>query len=153
VTDLVFIFRERRDEIFARWIAALEGQVDEAYRELLSSPLGALQLRKLIDDLVSYNEAEEYETAATLRRIEQEMATDAERRVSVGFVVADLLTGLHLLRAAFWDSLGDAVVVGDLPATGEVMVQMRLIDWLLDRLTRAVVAGALRPRDEVDDEL
>lgn len=152
MTQLTFVFRERRDEILRRWVASLQGEVDEAYRELLSSPVGAVQLRKVIDDLVAYAEAEDYETAAVLRRIEEEMAADAERRTSVGFVLADLLAGLHLLRAAFWDSLGDALVVGELPAPGEVMVQMKLIDWLVDCLVQAVVVGAQRAEIAADDE-
>lgn len=142
--DLAFIIRDRREEIGRRWVASLEGAVADDYRELLASPIGIRQLRKLVDDLVAYSEAEEYEIAATLRRIEEEAVDDAVRRVALGFDLSDLLMALQLLRGAIWDSLADALVVGQLPPPGEMMAQMKVVDMILDHLVRAEVLGATR---------
>lgn len=142
--DLAFIIRDRREEIGRRWVASLEGAVADDYRELLASPIGVRQLRKLVDDLVAYSEAEEYEVAATLRRIEEEAVQDAARRVALGFDLSDLLMALQRLRGAIWDSLSDALVVGELPPPGEMMAQMKVVDMILDHLVRAEVLGATR---------
>jgi hypothetical protein len=140
--DLAFIIRDRREEIGRRWVAALEGTVADDYREVLASPIGIRQVRKLVDDLVAYSEAEEYEIAATLRRIEEEAVNDAARRVALGFALSDLLMALQQLRGAIWDSLADALVVGQLPPPGEMMAQMKVVDMILDHLVRAEVLGA-----------
>lgn len=142
--DLAFIIRDRREEIGRRWVASLEGAVADDYREVLASPIGARQLRKLVDDLVAYTEAEEYEIRATVRRIEEEAVDDAAHRVALGFALSDLLTALQLLRGAIWDSLADALVIGELPPPGEMMAQMKVVDTILDHLVRAEVLGAMQ---------
>lgn len=141
MTDLSFIFRDCRDDIVRRWLSLLPGAVGDDYREVLESPIGARLARKVLEDLVSYTEAEEYQERATLRRIEQDAASEAARRSALGFAIEDILTGLQLLRTAMWDALIDALVVGELPPPGETMEQMKLVDGFLDRLVLAEVRG------------
>lgn len=146
MTDLAFIFRDRRDEITRRWTAYLESAVGDDYREVLESPIGARLLRKTIEDLLSYREAEDYQAAAALRRIGEEAAAEARRRAALGFELTDLVSARQALRMAFWDVLLDAIVVGDLPSPGETMEQMKRIDAFLDTLVSAEVAGYLSGR-------
>ena len=146
MTDLAFIFRDRRDEITRRWTAYLESAVSDDYREVLESPIGVRLVRKTLEDLLSYREAEDYQAAAALRRIGEETAAEAGRRAALGFELIDLISARQALRTAFWDVLFDALVVGDLPSPGETMEQMKRIDGFLDTLVRAEVAGYLSGR-------
>jgi hypothetical protein len=146
MTELAFVFRDRRDEITRRWMTYLEGAVSDDYREVLESPIGARLVRKTLEDLLSYREAEDYQAAATLRRIGEEAAAEAGRRAALGFELTDLLSARHALRTALWDVLLDALVIGDLPTPGETMEQMKRIDAFLDSLALAEVGGYLAGR-------
>jgi hypothetical protein len=146
MTDLAFIFRDRRDEITRRWTAHLESAVSDDYREVLESPIGARLVRKTLEDLLSYREAEDYEASAALRRIGEEAAAEGGRRAALGFELTDLLSARQALRTAFWDVLLDALVVGDLPSPGETMEQMKSIDAFLDTVALAEVGGYLAGR-------
>jgi hypothetical protein len=141
VTDLSFILRDRRDEITRHWLALLPGVVADDYREVLESPIGARLAHQVIDDLVSYTEAEEYEAPTTLHRVAEAAAAEAARRAALGFSLDDLLAGLQLLREAMWDALMDALVVGELPPLGETMAQMKVVDGFLDYVLRAIAGG------------
>ena len=85
MTDLAFVFRDRRDEVTRRWTAYLESAVSDDYREVLESPIGARLVRKTLEDLLSYNDAEDYQAAAALRQIGEEAAAEAGRRATLGF--------------------------------------------------------------------
>jgi hypothetical protein len=146
MTDLAFVFRDRRDEITRRWTAYLESAVSDDYREILESPIGARLVRKTLEDLLSYREAEDYQAAATLRRIGEEAAVEGGRRAALGFELADLLSARQALRTALWDVLLDALVVGDLPSPGQTMEQMKRVDTFLDSLVLAEVGGYLAGR-------
>jgi hypothetical protein len=146
VSDVSFVLRDRRDDVTQRWTVSLAGAVSDEYREVLESPIGARLVRKTLEDLLSYTEAEEYAAAATLRRIEEETASEAARRAALGFELTDLLAARHALRATLWDVLIDALVVGDLPSPGETMQQMKGLDMFLDALSRSEVAGYLAGR-------
>ena len=146
MTELAFVFRDRREEITRRWMTYLRGAVSDDYREVLESPIGARLVRKTLEDLLSYREAEDYQAAATLRRIGEEAAAEAGRRAALGFELTDLLSARHALRTALWDVLLDALVIGDLPTPGETMEQMKRIDVFLDTLALAEVGGYLAGR-------
>jgi len=146
MTELAFVFRDRREEITRRWMTYLGGAVSDDYREVLESPIGARLVRKTLEDLLSYREAEDYQAAATLRRIGEEAAAEAGRRAALGFELTDLLSARHALRTALWDVLLDALVIGDLPTPGETMEQMKRIDVFLDTLALAEVGGYLAGR-------
>lgn len=146
MTELAFVFRDRREEITRRWMTYLGGTVSDDYREVLESPIGARLVRKTLEDLLSYREAEDYQAAATLRRIGEEAAAEAGRRAALGFELTDVLSARHALRTALWDVLLDALVIGDLPTPGETMEQMKRIDVFLDTLALAEVGGYLAGR-------
>jgi hypothetical protein len=146
LSGLAFVFRDRRDEVTRRWTAYLESAVSDDYREVLESPIGARLVRKTLEDLLSYTEAEEYQAAAALRRIGEEAAAEAGRRAALGFELTDLLSARQALRTALWDVLLDALVIGDLPSPGETMEQMKRVDAFLDTLVRSEVGGYLTGR-------
>jgi len=143
VSDLAHILRAHHEEIERRWLAAASELVGDEYREMLQSPLGVRLLRKILDDLVAYEEAEEYQATAVLRRIEEEAAAEARHRVALGFALSDILIALQAIRATMWDALIDALAAGQLPPLGETMAQMKEVDQLLDCIVRAEVAGSL----------
>jgi hypothetical protein len=143
VTDLAFVFRDRRDEITRRWTSYLESAVSDDYREVLESPIGARLVRKTLEDLLSYREAEDYQAASALRRICEEAAAEAGRRAALGFELSDLVSARQALRTAFWEVLLDALVTGDLPSPGQTMEQMKRIDAFLDAIVHAEVGGYL----------
>ena len=140
---LALLLRDRRDELHGDWIAALKGVVGPEYLDVLSSPLGVRLVRHVVDDLAALSQAEAYEVPAVIRRIESEVAADAARRGALGFDLGDVLAGLQQVRDAIWKVLVDALVMGDLPAFGETMDEMRQIDGFLDLLVRAEVRGYL----------
>jgi hypothetical protein len=142
--ELALIFREKRDQLHSRWIAALRGAVGDDYREVLESPIGDRLLKMIVEDLVTLSQAEAYEVDAAMRRIEMSAFEEAARRARIGFELNDVLAGLQLIRSAMWKVLGDAVVVGELSWSGETMDQMAEVDAFLDRLVRAEVQGYLK---------
>lgn len=148
MTDVSFVLRDRRDEVTQRWTTSLPGTVSDEYREVLESQIGTRLVRKTLEDLLSYTEAEDYEAAPALRRIGEETAAEAARRAALGFELTDILAARQALRAALWDVLIDALVVGDLPSPGETMEQMKRVDAFLDTLVRAEVAGYLAAQSQ-----
>lgn len=143
MSRLAFIFRDHREELVRRWQASFRGALSDDYREVLESPVGDRLARKVIEDLLAYSEAEEYEAQTILKRIMQEAASEGARRASLGFALDDMLVAQRLRRAALWDTLGDALVVGELPPPGETMEQMKRVDAFLDRLVQAEVRAYL----------
>jgi len=151
VSSLAHVLRARHQEIERRWLAAASELVGDEYREMLQSPLGVRLLRKIIDDLVAYDEAEEYQATAVLRRIEEEAAAEARHRVALGFALADILVALQVIRTTMWDALIDALAAGELPPPGQTMAEMKEVDRLLDCIVRAEVAGSLAAGQQSPD--
>ncbi len=154
--QLALLLRDRRDELHGNWVVALRDVVGPEYLDVLSSPLGVRLVRHIVDDLVALSQAEAYEVPSVIRRIESEVAADAARRGALGFDLGDVLAGLQQIRDAIWKVLVDALVMGDLPAFGETMDEMRQVDGFLDLLVRAEVRGYLeggsRPPAVEDDD-
>ena len=153
--QLALILRDHRDELHGRWVAALKGTVGAEYLDVLVSPLGVRLVRRVVDDMMALSQAEAYEVPAIIRRIETEAAGDAARRGALGFELMDVVAGLQQVRAAIWKVLGDALVVGELPAFGETMQEMQQVDAFMDLLVRIEVRGYLEGRAKppvADDE-
>jgi len=155
--QLALLLRDRRDQLYGQWLSSLKDTIGEEYRDVLESPLGALTVRRFVEDLASIAQAEAYEIPALERRIEQEWSADAGRRGALGFDLVDVIRGLQQLRVAIWKVLIDALVMGELPAFGETMDEMSQIDVFLDRLIQVEVRGFLvgqaAPRhDDLDDD-
>ena len=155
--QLALLLRDRRDQVYGQWLASLKGAVGEEYRDVLESPLGALTVRRFVEDLATVAQAEAYEVPALERRIEQEWGADAGRRGALGFDLVDVIRGLQQLRIAVWKVLTDALVMGELPAFGETMDEMSQIDAFLDRLIQVEVRGylvgqAAPRRADLDDD-
>jgi hypothetical protein len=136
-----FILRDHREQLWRRWVAALEGRVDDDYSQLVSSPLGERMLRTILDDLMAYTGAEHYEVAAVLRGVEQRLTVETEHRLALGFSVGDMIVGLHALRGAIVDVLIDALVLDEMPAFADSLDQLKATNAFLDRLVCATMAA------------
>ena len=143
MSEVGLIFYEYREEIGRRWVVALRDLVSEDYFEILDSPLGQRFYRKVIDDFLDYSDAEDFKVQPTLRRICDEMATEAGRRSQLGFELVDVVAATQALRLSFWDALLDASVSGKLPPVGVMIQEMKFVDDFFDRLMRSQVTGFL----------
>ena len=139
---LPLILRDHREELWRRWVDALAETVDSDYRELVASQLGERMLRTLIDDLIVFSEAEQYERPALLRTVEERTTADARHRLSLGFTVRDAVVSLHSLRGAISDVLVDALVLDEMPAFADALDQLKVLNTFLDRLVCATIAAA-----------
>jgi hypothetical protein len=143
VQRLPFILRERRDHMHQRWLVALEETgAGEDYRELMASAVGDRFLRKLVDDLIALSEAEAYELPALRRRLHEDAAREAEYRLGLGFARLDLVKGWQSLDAAVVDVLEDALVMGELPPAGEILLELKSFGILLDHMVRTAMGTA-----------
>lgn len=139
---LPLILRDHREELWRRWVDLLADAADSDYRELVASQLGERMLRTLIDDLIAFSEAEQYERPGMLRTIEQRATDDARHRLSLGFTVLAAVVGLHTLRGAISDVLVDALVLDEMPAFADTLDQLRVVNAFLDRLVCATIVVA-----------
>jgi hypothetical protein len=139
---LPLILRDHREELWRRWVDLLVDAEDSDYRELVASQLGERMLRTLIDDLIAFSEAEQYERPGMLRTIEQRTTADARHRLSLGFTVLAAVVGLHTLRGAISDVLVDALVLDEMPAFADTLDQLRVVNAFLDRLVCATIVVA-----------
>lgn len=139
---LPLILRDHREELWRRWVDALADVVDSDYRELVASQLGERMLRTLIDDLIAFSEAEQYERPALLRAVEERTTADARHRLSLGFAVRDAVVSLHVLRGAISDVLVDALVLDEMPAFADTLDQLKVLNAFLDRLVCATMTAA-----------
>lgn len=142
MTALSLILRDHREELWRRWVDALADAVDSDYRELVASQLGERLLRTLIDDLIAFTEAEQYERPGLLRTVEERTTADARHRLSLGFTVLDAVVSLHILRGAISDVLVDALVLDEMPAFADTLDQMKVLNALFDRLVCATMIAA-----------
>lgn len=139
---LPLILRDHREELWRRWVDALADAVGSDYRELVASHLGDRMLHTLIDDLVAFAEAEQYERPALLRTVEERTTADARHRLSLGFTVFDAVVSLHSLRGAISDVLVDALVLDEMPAFADTLDQLKVLNAFLDRLVCATISAA-----------
>ncbi len=137
-----FILRDHREELWRHWADALGERVDGDYQDLLSSALGERTLRALIDDLIAYSEAEDYEVPALMRAVEERVAAEAGHRASLGFKVRDMIVALHVLREVIVDVLVDALVLDEMPSFADSLDQLKTTNAFLDSLVRATIAAA-----------
>src|SRR5665647_188420 len=111
-------------------------------RELVASQLGERLLRTLIDDLIAFSDAQQYERPGLLRTVEERTTADAQHRLSLGFAVLDAVVGLHSLRGAISDVLVDALVLDEMPAFADTLDQLKDLNVFLDRLVCATMSAA-----------
>jgi hypothetical protein len=145
VKELATLFRDHRDELFLAWETALRGArgIDDEYREVLESPVGARIVRTVVDGLVNLTQAEEYEKPGVIRAFESETYREAAGRARLGFELSGVVAALQLVRAAMWKVLRDAQVTGDVPAFGQTMEAMQQVDAFMDRLVQVEIKGYL----------
>ncbi|MCX6364452.1 MAG: RsbRD N-terminal domain-containing protein [Actinobacteria bacterium] len=139
---LPLILRDHREELWRHWVDALADAVDSDYRELVASQLGERMLRTLIDDLIGFSEAEQYQRPALLRAVEERTTADARHRLALGFAVLDAVVSIHVLRGVISDILVDALVLDELPAFADTLDQLKVVNAFLDRLVCATMIVA-----------
>jgi hypothetical protein len=142
VTSLPLILRDHREELWRRWVDALADAVESDYRELVASPLGERMLRVLVDDLIAFSEAEEYERPGLIRAVEARTTADTRHRLAMGFSLLDAVVGLHGLRGAISDVLADALALGELPAFADTLDQLKVVNAFLDRAVCATMTAS-----------
>ena len=107
----------------------------------MASQLGERLLRTLIDDLIAFTEAEQYERPGLLRTFEERATADVRHRLALGFAVLDAVVGLHSLRGAINDVLVDALVLDEMPAFADTLDQLKVMNAFLDRLVCATMSA------------
>ena len=127
------ILRDHREELWRRWVDALEDRVAADYRELMASQLGERMLRTLVDELIAFAQSEQYERAGMLRAAQERTRRETAHRRSMGFTVLDTVVGLHVLRAAMTDVLADAVAVEEMPSFADTLDQLKDVNAVLDQ--------------------
>jgi len=141
VKTVPFILRDHREQLWRCWAAALEDRVESDYRQLMGSPLGERILRNLLEDLITYTEAEDYELAGVLKRVEERTTAETEHRLALGFSVLDMVVGLQVLRGAVIDVLVDALVLNEMPSFADSLDQIKVTNAFIDRLLCATLAA------------
>jgi len=139
MTSVPFVLRDHREELWRRWVDAMDEAVAADYREIMGSPLGERYVRGFIDDLIAWSEAEEYEAPRVLRAARERVAADTANRMALGFTALDIATALQALRGAVIDVLLDALVLDELPSFGETLEQLKAAGEFVDQLVVAVL--------------
>jgi hypothetical protein len=139
MTSVPFVLRDHREELWRRWVDAMDEGVAADYREIMGSPLGERYVRGFIDDLIAWSEAEEYEAPRVLRAARERVAADTANRLALGFTALDIATALQALRGAVIDVLLDALVLDELPSFGETLEQLKAAGEFVDQLVVAVL--------------
>jgi hypothetical protein len=142
VTNLPFVLRDHREQLWRRWAETLDERIADDYRELMTSPLGERFVRAFVDDLIAITAAEEYEVQGLLRQAEGRVAADSVYRLTLGFAMVDLVMGLQSLRGAMVDVLIDALVLGELPSFAETLEQLKGAGAFVDRLVCATLSAS-----------
>ena len=139
MTSVPFVLRDHREELWRRWVDAMDEGVAADSREIMGSPLGERYVRGFIDDLIAWSEAEEYEAPRVLRAARERVAADTANRLALGFTALDIATALQALRGAVIDVLLDALVLDELPSFGETLEQLKAAGGFVDQLVVAVL--------------
>ena len=117
--------------------------MESDYRELIGSPLGERILRNLLEDLIVYSEAEDYELARVLKRVEERTTAETEHRLALGFVVLDMAVSLQVLRGSVIDVLIDALVTDEMPSFADSLDQLKVADTFIDLGVRHHGSGVI----------
>jgi hypothetical protein len=139
MTSVPFVLRDHRDQLWRRWADSIGEGVAADYREIMAGPLGERYVRALVDDLIGWREAEEYEAPGVLRQACERVAADAANRLALGFTAIDIAVALQALHGAVVDVLLDALVLGELPSFAETLEQLKAAGAFIDRLVVAVL--------------
>ena len=141
MSSIPFVLRDHRERLWRRWADSLGDDVVVDYRELMSSPLGERFVRAFVDDLIAWSEAEDYEAPRQLRQACERVATDAARRMTLGFTALDLAMAMQACggRSSTCSSRPRA---RRLPSFAETLEQMKAADAFIDQLVAAVLTAA-----------
>jgi hypothetical protein len=149
MSSVPFILRDHREQLWRSWAESMGEEVAADYREIMASPLGERYVRAVVDDLIAWSEAEEYEAPGVLRQVCERVGADAANRLALGFTAIDIAAALQALHGAVVDVLLDALVLGELPSFAETLEQLKAAGAFIDRLVVAVLrteAASREPR-------
>jgi hypothetical protein len=142
MTSVPFVLRDHRDQLWRRWADTMGDRVAGDYREIMASPLGERYVRAIVDDLIAWSEAEEYEAPGVLRQACERVRADTANRLALGFTAIDIAVALQTLHGAAVDVLVDALVLGELPSFAETLEQLKASGAFIDRLVVAALTTA-----------
>jgi len=148
VSSVPFVLRDHREQLWLRWAETMGEDVAADYREIMASPLGQRYVRAVIDDLIAWSEAEQYEAPGVLRQACERAGADAANRLALGFTAIDIATALQALHGAVVDVLIDALVLGELPSFADTLEQLKATGSFIDRLVIAVLRAEAVARDQ-----
>jgi hypothetical protein len=148
MSSVPFVLRDHRDLLWRRWAETMGDEVAADYREIMASPLGERYVRAVVDDLIAWSEAEEYEAPGVLRQACERVGADAVNRLALGFTAIDIATALQALHGAVVDVLLDALVLGELPSFAETLEQLKAAGAFVDRLVVAVLRVEATSREQ-----
>ena len=148
MSSVPFVLRDHREQLWRRWAETMGDEVAVDYREIMASPLGERYVRAVVDDLIAWSEAEEYEAPRVLRQARERVGADAANRLALGFTAIDIATALQALHGAVVDVLLDALVLGELPSFAETLEQLKAVGSFIDSLVVAVLRVEAAPRGQ-----
>jgi hypothetical protein len=143
-----FILRDHREQLWRRWADSLSDDVAADYREIMASPLGERYVRALVEDLIAWSEAEEYEAPRVLGQACGRVGADAANRLALGFTALDIAVALQALHGAVVDVLLDALVLGELPSFAETLEQLKAAGVFIDRLVVTALTAQPAAREQ-----
>jgi len=148
MSSIPFVLRDHREQLWLRWAETMGDEVAADYREIMASPLGERYVRAVVDDLIAWSEAEEYEAPRVLRQACERVGADAANRLALGFTAIDIATALQALTGAVVDVLLDALVLGELPSFAETLEQLKAAGFFIDHLVVAVLRVEAASREQ-----
>ena len=148
MSSVPFVLRDHREQLWLRWAETIGDEGAADYREIMASPLGARYVRAVVDDLIAWSEAEEYEAPGVLRRACERVGADTANRLALGFTAIDIATALQALHGAVVDVLLDALVLGELPSFAETLEQLKAAGSFIDHLVVAVLRVETSSREQ-----
>jgi hypothetical protein len=147
MSSVPFILRDHREQLWRSWAESMGEEVAADYREIMASPLGERYVRAVVDDLIAWSEAEEYEAPGVLRQACERVGADAANRLALGFTAIDIAAALQALHGAVVDVLLDALVLGELPSFAETLEELKAAGVFIDRLVVAVLRAEAASRE------
>jgi hypothetical protein len=148
MSSVPFVLRDRREQLWRRWAETMGEEVAADYREIMASPLGERYVRAIVEDLIAWSEAEEYEAPGVLRQACARVGADTANRMALGFTALDIAMALQALHGAVVDVLLDALVLGELPSFAETLEQLKAAGSFIDRLVVAVLQAEAASREQ-----
>ncbi len=133
--------RDNHDEVMRRWLENLHGNIAEDFEQMLMTPMGSGVSNKLLNCVIDYLEAEEYQKGSFLHGI-RDIACDASfRRAAVGFGLPDIVATAIAFRRALEETLLYHAFHASIEDERSIIDGMLALNRLGDVLVSGEIAG------------